>query len=252
MFLRYVLGQRGLTIESLNVAPLVIASWSGGTTRRLASTSGAALAENWPYRGVFDLYTGLVGGARVSFATFPMGAPATVAMLEELIAVGARLVVGLGLAGSLQPYAPVGSLLLPAECIREEGTSLHYLPADKPVHPDPGLKEALSRAVARQGLVLHSGLHWTTDAIYREFDWKIDQYRARGVIGVDMETSALYAAGLHHGVPVANLLVVSDELFRDWKPAFGTTPFRQGLDQAVRAVLETVEELAAGSGEHHG
>lgn len=248
MLLHHVTTARGIRLKDLGVKPIVVGAWMGSVTRGLASRVDAEVSEHWPYRGSFDLYAGRVGETPVSFATFPVGAPATVVMIEELIAAGARRIVGLGLGGSLQPEAPVGSVLLPCDCIRDEGTSLHYLPADHAVSPDPHLQGVLREAMSSNGLAVHAGLHWTTDALYREFDWKIRDYRARGVIGVDMETSAMYALGLHHQCPVANLLVVSDELWEDWRPAFGRPELRTAIDGVMDALLGCLPALASEPG----
>ncbi len=239
---------RGLAahLEDFGIAPLVVGTWFHSMTMALVRETGAKPAENWPHRipAAPCLFTGEAGGKRVSFATLAMGAPGTVLELEDLIAAGARRVVGLGLAGSLQETAPVGTALLPGECVREEGTSQHYLPPQVKVGPDPGLRAVLARAAGKGGLAVCQGRHWTTDAIYREFVWKIEKYRSEGILGVDMETSAMYALGDFRGVAVANLLVVSDELWREWRPAFGSEELRRATDLSVRAVLESLPELA--------
>ena len=257
MYLAHVLGERAAQgrparLEDLGVAPLVIGTWFSSVTEHLATEAGAAPAENWPYGSPAapQLFTGEVRGVRASFATFPVGAPRTVAVLEEMVAAGARRIIGLGMAGSLHEQAPVGSLLLPGNCLREEGTSRHYLPPEAEVGPDPALRQALARALAAAcpENALHQGPHWTTDAPYREFIWKIEKYRAAGVLGVDMETSAMYALGRFLGVPVANVLVVSDELWREWRPAFGTKELRQAMRRAASALLAHLPDLAGASG----
>lgn len=253
MFLDYRLARHGLTREDLGVAPTVVVSWFPDLVDHLAGEAGATVCEHWLYRHrSFDLYRAVIDGIPVGFASLPVGAPGTVAYLEELMAVGARRLVGLGLAGSLQERAPVGSFLLPGSCIREEGTSPHYLPLDVEVRPDAALMSALEAAAARAGLETHSGRHWTTDAPYREFVWKIEKYRAEAVLGVDMETSAMYALGQFHGVPVANLLVVSDELWREWNPAFGTAGLREAMRRAAAAILAGLPALAGAGGDGQG
>ncbi len=250
MYLDHVLRERasrGLParLEDFGVAPLIVGTWFHSVTELLVRESGAKPAENWPHGvpAAPKLFTGEIGGQRVSFATFAVGAPGTVLELEDIIAAGARRVVGLGMAGSLQDTAPVGTVLLPAECVREEGTSRHYLPANVKVGPDPDLQRALGEAAASANLTMHGGPHWTTDAPYREFIRKIERYRAAGVLGVDMETSAMYALGRFRGVATANLLVVSDELWREWRPAFGTGQLRLAMRRAALAVLDSVPRL---------
>ncbi|MBV4420454.1 hypothetical protein KM800_14175 [Clostridium tyrobutyricum] len=42
-------------------------------------------------------------GIQVTFVKLPVGAPSAVSTLEQLIACGAKIFIGIGLAGSLQP-----------------------------------------------------------------------------------------------------------------------------------------------------
>lgn len=249
LWLDYYLSRHDLTREDLGVAPTLVVTWFPELAEHLARQAGASRCEHWPYgRRQLHLYRGEVDGVPVGFQTLPVGSPGTVALLEELLAAGARRFIGLGLAGSLQPIAPIGSFLLPGNCIAEEGTSAHYLADRSAIGPHPGLAAALEAAVIAAGLEAHSGRHWTTDAPYREFVPKIEQYGEEGVFGVDMETSAMYALGRFRQVPVANLLVVSDELWREWNPAFGTSELGAAMRQAADAVLAGIPALAAVTG----
>jgi uridine phosphorylase len=241
MFIAFQAERLGISVDALSVAPVMVVSWSPRVVRTLAKQIGA---EPLPHQGEDrepGLFTGEIAGRRVSLACAPVGAPGTIAMMEEMIARGARLFLGLGLAGSLQPAAPVGSLLIPTHCVREEGTSLHYITDDEDIKPDPGLVALLSKAAHAAGEQVLAGGQWTIDAPYRELVTKIDAYRAQGVLGVDMETSAMYALGRFHGVAVCNLLVVSDELWETWRPAFGTPELRTAMERAQQLVLQLLE-----------
>lgn len=206
----------------------------------LVEAVGAGACPHWMYER-YQLYAGEVGGRRVSFAEAPVGAPGTVMMMEEMIACGARLFLGLGWAGSLQPSAPVGTMLIPTRCVREEGTSSHYLDDEATPGPDRRLAERLTAAARAEEGEAMAGLQWTTDAPYRELRAKIAAYQARGVLGADMETSAMYALGQFRGVRVCNLLVVSDELWGEWRPAFRTAELKAATDLAGRVALRCLE-----------
>jgi len=75
---------------------------------------------------------------------------------------------------------------------------------------------------------------------------KIEAYRRRGILGVDMETSAMYTLGRVRGVEVCNLLVVSDELWHDWRPAFGSTELADATQRAERVILRCAAKGLAG------
>lgn len=232
MYLDYVLSKKGITLKALEVAPIVILSWSRNVIESMAKSINAELSKHW-----VEIEDALYTKDGISIAKVPVGAPATVMVMEELIACGAKVFLGLGLAGSLQPYAPIGTCLIPDSCISEEGTSFHY--SVKDLSPDYEVVEALELC----GNPILKGTIWTTDGIYRELTSKIEKYRKRGVIGVDMETSAMYALGRFRKVKVCNLLVVSDELWHEWKPAFGSMELEEGIVRAEDTILRCAKEL---------
>lgn len=240
MYIRYYAAQQGITVEEIGVAPIVVLSWAPEVIQAFADSTGAQPAPHWPWGKRHLFYTGEVEGRRVSFAQVGIGAPATVAEMEVMVACGASLFLGLGWAGSLQPHAPVGTFLIPMRCVREEGTSYHYVTDDAQVVPDDCLVAVLQAAAGAKGAEVVLGPHWTTDAPYRELCSKIAAYSAEGIVGVDMETSAMYALGQFRGVRVCNLLVVSDELWGDWKPAFRTAELRAATEQAGAIIVQAL------------
>jgi uridine phosphorylase len=214
------LARHGLTREALGVAPVVVLSWGRRIVDALAQGLGAERSAHWLYGERHPLYVGSIAGRPVSIVHLPTGAPATVLLMEELIACGARAFLGLGWAGSLQPAAPIGTLLIPIACRREEGTSLHYIPHEADLQPDPRLWMRLREACQREGVLFQVGPLWTTDAPYRETVDRIERYRKEGV-------------------------VVSDELWGPWRPAFGRPELQRAEEQAERVLLRTLEALAA-------
>ena len=241
MYIDYYISRKGITLEDMGIAPVAVISWGRRVIQSLAEATGAQPSPYWFYHERYLFYTGQVQGQPVSFAQAPIGAPGTVTMMEEMIACGARLFLGLGWAGSLQPFAPVGTFLIPASCIREEGTSFHYLDNEAIIVPDQELVALLQATIKGEGANVHTGVLWTTDAPYRETDHKVKTYGQRGVLGVDMETSAMYALGQFRGVRVCNLLVVSDELWGAWRPAFGSSEVEEATMHAQKIILRCLE-----------
>lgn len=245
MYVDYIIKHRGISVDDIGVASIVILSWVQNVIRSFAETVNAQRSPNWFYdedHVVYDLFTGEYCGKKISFALAPEGAPATVMMMEEMIACGAQCIIGLGWAGSLQSVAPIGSMVLPTNCISEEGTSLHYLNNGNAYLPDMGLVEALQYAANIEGAKVNLGVQWTTDAPYRELLNKIDFFQQQGVLGVDMETSAMFALGRFRGIKVCNLLVVSDELWGEWNPAFRSPELKEATELAQRIILRILRD----------
>jgi uridine phosphorylase len=169
-------------------------------------------------------------------------------ILEKLIALGARRVLTLGWCGSVSPEARLGDLILPTGAVPGDGTSPHYCREDGEITPHQGLYDLLAKGLHGLEVPWHSGPIWSTDAFYRETVSLIRSCQTQGVLGIDLELSALLAVGRFRGIAVAALLVVSDELFTyTWQPAQGAQPFRRGRQAALRLVLDTA---AAAEGQH--
>ena len=167
-----------------------------------------------------------------------LGAPYAVMVLEKLMVLGARMVLALGWCGSLQPGLAIGDLVLPTATVSTEGTSRHYPLNGRPPDPDPGLTEILRQLLEASGHPWQEGPVWSTDGFYRETVQQVEAYQAQGVLGVDMEMAALFTVGRFRQVPVAGLLVVSDELATlQWNPGYRSERFRRARDQAARLVL---------------
>ncbi|OGR24570.1 MAG: hypothetical protein A2139_00575 [Desulfobacca sp. RBG_16_60_12] len=167
-----------------------------------------------------------------------LGAPYAVMVLEKLMVLGARMVLALGWCGSLQPGLSIGDLVLPTATVSTEGTSRHYPLNGRPPDPDLGLTEILRQLLSASGHPWQEGPVWSTDGFYRETVQQVEAYQAQGVLGVDMEMAALFTVGRFRQVPVAGLLVVSDELATlQWNPGYRSERFRRARDQAARLIL---------------
>jgi uridine phosphorylase len=165
---------------------------------------------------------------RVSVAGPMMGAPYAVAMMETLIAWGARTILFFGWCGAISPEVAIGDIIVPNGAIIDEGTSLHYGgTTGRTSEASADASEQIKQLLSGSGLLYREGLAWSTDAPFRETPGKINTARDRGACVVEMETSALFTVGRHRKVPVGAVLVVSDELSSlTWKPGFKDKRFR--------------------------
>ncbi|TAK66912.1 MAG: hypothetical protein EPO22_03415, partial [Dehalococcoidia bacterium] len=170
--------RRGVTREQLGVRRVAVGTFSSQLTRVLAGQCGAKPLEHW-LRGPGE--PAFLTADGITIATLPVGAPGAVILAEEMIACGMEALVVTGSAGSLQPHLPIGSIVVPTEAIREEGTSHHYAPAGELALASPSVVDAVSEVLAERGIAFSTGRQWTTDAVYREHREKIARYRADGV-----------------------------------------------------------------------
>lgn len=151
-----------------------------------------------------------------------VGAPYAVMVLETLIAWGARTFLFLGWCGAVSSQVGIGDMVLPDRAVIEEGTSAHYGARETSVpRPSGPLADWVADQLDAMDLRWHAGRVWTTDAIYRETPEAVARHQGRGVLAVEMETSALFTVAAFRGVELVSLLVVSDELASlTWRPGF--------------------------------
>jgi uridine phosphorylase len=245
MLVAYFARLKGLDLKDIDVAPTVVLSWSPGIVSSLVDSIGASLSLRWIDGKRYPLYNGEVDGRRVSISSAMLGAPGAVMQMEQFIACGVRTFIGVGYAGSLQPSAPIGTFFIPTTCVREEGTSVHYIGSNDTTPPSQRLVETLHNSCETLGARVMLGPLWTTDAPFRELIVKIEQYGQQGVLGVDMETSAMYALGIFRSVQVCNLLMVSDELWREWHIALDTPELRKTEQVAQEVILHCLGHLSS-------
>jgi uridine phosphorylase len=123
-----------------------------------------------------------------------VGAPFAVLVAEELFASGCQLLISITSAGQILPVGQPPYVVLIDKALRDEGTSYHYLPPAPYSHLEPALREMVSVHWDRERVPLHVGASWTTDAPFRETEELIARRRAEGILAVEMEAAALYAA----------------------------------------------------------
>ena len=241
-FIQYMASKMG--IRNFDIKDTVVMTFSDRVLNNLIRASKAKLVENWIYSDVLPSYNGRYKEVDFSITSSFIGAPATVMVLEELIACGAKKFVFIGIAGGLRKEASIGTIVIPNEAIREEGTSYHYLPEG--INPKPSKKvlTALEASLKEMGIPYLKGKVWSTDAVYREMRSKIEFYSKEGVLAVDMETSAILALAMYRKVEIGTILVISDELFhKKWKPLFISKKVNKSLDKVSRIALEVVPKL---------
>lgn len=186
------------------------------------------------YAGEQEVYRGVWNGTTLAICATGVGSPAAAMVTEKLIAGGCEVLAGVGFCGGLRVGS--GSCIIPTEIVGQPGVTHDY---GQP-HPsgDHGILDALAASALAEEIPTHEGKHWTTDAIYRETESRVQRYRDKGALGVDMETAGLYVAANHRGARAGAMLVVTDTLDKKWRPV---KRLPRGLvDRAVRACLSAL------------
>ena len=160
----------------------------------------------------FDIYKVMVGDIAVAVTQAPVGAPAAVANMEELISMGIENFVHVGCCGCLKNDIEDYSIIIPTAAIRDEGTSYHYAPPADIVELDKKCVDIIEYVVKNLDFHYVKGATWTTDAIFRETRDKVDRRKQQGAITVDMECSALAVLAKFRNVNFAQVFYAADNL----------------------------------------
>jgi len=161
----------------------------------------------------FTLLIGDYKGIPLSVTAYGMGAPAVAVAIEELAALGAKVIVRAGTVMAVS--CPLGGLVLAEGGVRLEGTSSSYLPIGFPAIPDRELLNAFARSLSTSNASHYSGLIASLDGLYpnrlggEKLD--IELFRKLGVVGIDMETATVYAVSRFLGLKAVSLCLASVE-----------------------------------------
>lgn len=196
----------------LNAAPLppvCVLDFDGDLFDGLVSNGSARPVTEWAC-----FHTPMVAvrrhGVRCGVVPRTIGGPFAVLVAEQLIAGGARVVVGLTSSGRLAPALPLPSLVIATEAIRDEGTSFHYVPASERVSaPNAPLVAALADCLSPVAPVAR-GLVWTTDAPYRETRAQVRRWASAGALAVEMQAASLFAYAHAQKATVGVVAMVSN------------------------------------------
>lgn len=151
----------------------------------------------------YVVWTGSLLGEKVSVVSTGIGCPSAAIAVEELVDVGADTLIRVGSSGAMQPEARMGDVAIITGAIRDEGTTVHYLPIEFPAVADPNVVSALRDAAEKLGIPHHVGISQSKDSFYGEVErtrmpmadhleerWKA--WVAGGAVCSEMEASAIF------------------------------------------------------------
>ena len=240
---RASVSEKGVTEKALALDDVAIITFTRRDLLTLVEETRAQKVKAWSGRNE-RLYRGIAGGEGCILTQSLYGAPNAVILLEELVAFGVKKAVFLGYCGSIRETIGVGEVILPTHSIREEGTSYHYLPKGVSCHADGDIQSLVHKGLMESGIEPNVGTCWTTDALYRETAEKIRRYRSKGVLGVDMEISAVFCLGVYQNIRVGSAMVVTDTFSKSsWEGGFSSEKAGAMMRMVCKTIVKQVEKL---------
>ena len=188
-------------------------------------------------RGLWG-YTGTApDGGAVTIQSTGMGGPSAAIVLEELIELGARVLIRTGTCGALDPDLALGSLVVAGQVQSADGAS-SALGAAELVRGDAGLVDALVAAGGGDARMVVS-----TDLFYDPRPGQEDAWRRAGAVAVEMEAATVLTVAKRHGVRAGCLLLVSDVLGADGRARLSEEQLEAGGERLGAVALQALAEL---------
>lgn len=158
-------------------------------------------------------------GEKIGFFNSYVGASGCVAILEDIIAMGAENILVFGTCGVLDSSIKETSIIIPTSAIRDEGTSYHYAPPTSEIALNHTYRKQFKQFLDAQNISYTEGKVWTTDGIYRETHQKTANRKTQGAIAVDMECSAIAAFANFRKINHFQFFYSADNLDAEtWEP----------------------------------
>lgn len=164
-------------------------------------------------RGMYG-FTGTYKGKRVSVQGTGMGVPSISIYADELInSYGVKNLIRIGTCGTIQKDVNIREVIIGMSASTDSNiNNIRFSGMNfAPTASFELLKKAYDKA-QELGVKTHVGNILTSDTFYYDEPdaWKI--WAKFGVLGVEMESAALYTLGAKYGVNTLALLTVSDNL----------------------------------------
>ncbi len=238
-----------LRAEVGDYAPLVLLPGDPNRATRIAELFDGGLEQSRlvnDHRGMLG-YTGTYKGKPVSVQTSGMGTPSISIIIEELLNLGATRLVRVGTTGGIGRGVRAADLVIATAAAPVDGSTATYLHGE-PYAPaaDFELTRALVDAARAKGVEPHIGQVATVDVFYNPDEDYVTKWRARNILGFEMEAAALFylasrAAGAGEDVRAACILTVSDTLSEEESSEDTYLPL-DALERATDRMIEVALE----------
>lgn len=168
-------------------------------------------------------WTGSLNGVKVSVTSTGMGCPSTAIALEELIKCGADTFIRVGTAGRVCEKAQDPDLdgVINTAAVRDEGTTVSYIPIEYPAVADRHIVDALARASKKLGYNFAEGITQSKDSFYGQHEpdnmpsgkrlkerW--EAWKFGNVMTSEMEAAAIFVISSIRGCRASSIMSYKD------------------------------------------
>jgi uridine phosphorylase len=190
----------------------------------------------------YEVYGGNYSGKRIAFGNGGQYAPDCAIMGEIYYTAGVECIIRVGSCGCLQNDIEIGDIIIVTGAVRDEGTTVNYIPDNFPAVADFNLIQTIIKAAETLHIPYHLGISWTTDGLLTESRQRVSQFKQLNIKSVDMISSSILTIAHHYRKSAGILLAVSDNLSTG-ELGFFDPKFKKAEYNISRIVLKTIELL---------
>ena len=168
-------------------------------------------------------WTGTLNGVKVSVTSTGMGCPSTAIAMEELIACGADTFIRVGTAGKVaaRAFDPTLDGVINTAAVRDEGTTIHYIPIEYPAVADRHVVAALADAAEKLGYNFIEGITQSKDSFYgqhepfnmpnqKRLEERWEAWRRGNVLTSEMESAAIFVISSIRGCRASSIMAYTE------------------------------------------
>lgn len=184
-------------------------------------------------------FTGTYKGRRVSVQGHGMGIPSIAIYTHELFNFyGVKNIIRIGTCGTFNPDAELGSLLIAQGACTDSNYGWQFnLPGNFAPIADFGLLRRAVECAENKGLKYEVGNVLSSDVFY-DVSGRQAEWAKFGVLGVEMEASALYMNAAASGKKALAILTVTDNIATDKHLSSGQR--QAGMGNMIEVALEMI------------
>ncbi|HOY67224.1 MAG TPA: nucleoside phosphorylase [Candidatus Ozemobacteraceae bacterium] len=199
--------QPHLKLDTGNISPYVLVCGDPARAEQIANLcqNPKQLAYNREYR----TFVGTYNGQQVTITSHGVGSAGAAICFEELIKIGAKVIIRVGTCGALTDALGQGDHIVTTAAVREDGVSSLLIPLGFPAVADSAVADALEKACRDEKAAYRRGIVVASDLFYPGLlPSSLELYSKAGVPGVEMECATLFVIASLRGVRAGGILTV--------------------------------------------
>ncbi len=196
-----------LKLKAGQISPYVLVCGDPARAEKIAKLCESC--EELAYNREYRTFAGVYKGERITITSHGVGSAGASICFEELIKIGAKVIVRVGTCGSLQDYLGQGDHIIATGAVREDGVTPLLVPLGYPAIADVEVSQAIEEVCKEIQAPYRRGIMVTSDLFYPGvLPSSLELYSKAGVPGVEMEVSALYVIASLRGIRAGAIATV--------------------------------------------